>query len=48
VDVHEVLDPWGETMVHAHGPGQVVLSRDADDGVSGGEREEDARRIIAV
>ncbi len=46
--VHAGLDPWCETVVHAHGRGQVVLDRDADAVGSGGEREEDARRIIEV
>jgi RNA-directed DNA polymerase len=48
VYLHEVLDTWFETVVQAHCRGKVVLYRYADDVVIGGEREEDARRIIEV
>jgi RNA-directed DNA polymerase len=43
-----VLDTWCATVVQAHCRGTVVLYRDADDVGIGCEREEDARRIIAV
>jgi hypothetical protein len=43
-----VLDTWCETVVHAHCRGNVVLSRSADEVGMGGERDEDARRSIAV
>ena len=46
--LHEVRDTWFETVVQAHGRGKGVLSRYADDGVMGCEREEDARRITEV
>ena len=48
VYVHEVLDPWCETVVPAHGRGPGVLSRSADDCVLGGARAADARRSKAV
>ena len=48
VDVHEGRDTWLETVVPTHCRGQGVLSRYADDVGSGGEREEDARRITEV
>jgi len=48
VDVPEVLDTRCETVVQAHCRGTVVLYRSADDVVMGCEREEEARRLIAV
>jgi hypothetical protein len=48
VYVPEGLDTRCETVVQAHGRGQGVLSRDADEVVMGCEREEDARRISEV
>jgi hypothetical protein len=48
VDVHAVLDPGCETVGQAHCRGKVVLDRYADDGVIGGEREEEARRLTEV
>ena len=46
--VHEVLDTWCETVGKAHGRGQVVLYRYADDVLIGCEWESDARRIREV
>ena len=46
--VHEVLDTWCETVVQAPCRGHVVLDRYADEVSIGGEREEEARRIIEV
>jgi hypothetical protein len=48
VDWHAVLDTWCATVVPAHCRGQGVLYRDAAEVVIGGERDEDARRSIAV
>lgn len=44
---HAGLDPWGETVGRAHCRGKGVLGRCADGCVSGGEGEEDARRMKA-
>jgi RNA-directed DNA polymerase len=44
-DVHAGLARWCETVGHAHGRGQGVLDRSADEVVMGGERAEEARRL---
>jgi RNA-directed DNA polymerase len=43
-----VLDDWFEREVKPRMKGRCVLSRFADDWVIGGEREDDARRILVV
>jgi RNA-directed DNA polymerase len=48
VYVHEVFDPWFETVVKAHCRGQVALWRYADDFLIGCELASDARRIMEV
>lgn len=46
--LHEVLDEWYERDVKPRMKGRTFLIRFADDFVIGCEREEDARRIMAV
>jgi hypothetical protein len=46
--LHEVLDAWYERDVTPRMKGRTFLIRFADDFVIGCEREEDARRIMAV
>lgn len=46
--LHEVLDAWYERDVKPRMKGRTFLLRFADDFVIGCEREEDARRIMAV
>jgi len=46
--LHEVLDAWYERDVKPRMKGRTFLIRFADDFVIGCEREEDARRIMAV
>jgi group II intron reverse transcriptase/maturase len=46
--LHEVLDLWFEEIVKPHLRGRGALIRYADDGVLLFEREEDARRVLAV
>jgi len=46
--LHEVLDAWYEPDVKPRMKGRTFLLRFADDFVIGSEREEDARRIMAV
>ena len=41
-------DTWSTTGVKTHGRGQGVLSRSADDVLSGGAWADDARRLTAV
>ncbi len=46
--LHEVLDTWFENGVKPRMKGGVFIVRFADDAVLGFEREEDARRVLAV
>jgi RNA-directed DNA polymerase len=46
--LHEVLDTWFLQVVMPRLRGRAVLVRYADDAVLGFEREEDARRVMAV
>jgi group II intron reverse transcriptase/maturase len=46
--LHEVLDTWFEQEVRPRLRGQAFLIRYADDFVMGFEREDDARRVMAV
>jgi RNA-directed DNA polymerase len=46
--LHEVLDAWVERDVRPRMRGRTFLSRFADDFVIGCEREDDARRVMAV
>jgi hypothetical protein len=46
--LHEVLDVWYERDVRPRRRGRTFLMRFADDFVIGCEREDDARRIMAV
>jgi hypothetical protein len=46
--LHEVLEAWYERDVTPRMKGRTFLTRVADDVVIGCEREEDARRIMAV
>ena len=45
---HEVLDLWCEQEVKPRRRGQAFMVRFADDAVLGFEREEDARKVLAV
>jgi group II intron reverse transcriptase/maturase len=46
--LHEVLDRWFEHEVKPRLAGRAFIVRYADDAVIGFEREEDARRVLAV
>lgn len=46
--LHEVLDTWFEQVVRPRLRGRAFLIRYADDFVMGFEREDDARRVMAV
>jgi RNA-directed DNA polymerase len=46
--LHEVLDAWYERDVRPRMRGRTFLTRLADDVVIGGEREDDARRLMAA
>lgn len=46
--LHEVLDKWFERVVKPRLKGRAFLVRYADDAVLGFEREEDARRVMAI
>jgi RNA-directed DNA polymerase len=46
--LHQVLDEWCEREVRPRLQGRCFLTRFADDVVIGGEREADARRLLAV
>ena len=48
VFLHEVLDTWFHQMVEPCLSGRAFMVRYADDAVLGFEREEDARRVLAV
>jgi len=48
VSLHYVLDLWFETEVKARLRGQATLIRYGDDFIIGFEREDDARRVLAV
>jgi RNA-directed DNA polymerase len=48
VYLHYVLDLWFETEVKPRLQGKATLIRDCDDFISGFEREDDARRVVAV
>jgi RNA-directed DNA polymerase len=48
VYLHEVLDVWFHEEVKPRLQGQAFLIRFADDALMGFEREEDARRVMAV
>jgi RNA-directed DNA polymerase len=48
VYVHYVLDLWFETEVKPRLQGQATLIRYCDDFIIGFEREDDARRVVAV
>jgi hypothetical protein len=46
--LHYVLDLWFETEVKPRLRGKATLSRYGDDFLIGFEREDDARRVLAV
>lgn len=46
--LHEVLDTWFEQVVKPRMRGRIFMVRYADDAVLGFEREDDARRVLAV
>jgi RNA-directed DNA polymerase len=46
--VHDVLDLWFETEVKPRLQGKATLIRYSDDCIIGFEREDDARRVVAV
>jgi hypothetical protein len=48
VYLHYVLDLWFETEVKPRLQGEAILLRYADDFIIGFEREDDARRVVAV
>lgn len=48
VYLHEVLDTWIDQVVRPRLRGRAFMVRYADDAVLGFEREEDARRVLAV
>src|SRR5262245_5730334 len=48
VDLHYVLDRWFATEVKPRLRGKAILIRYCDDFIIGFEREEDARRVLAV
>jgi group II intron reverse transcriptase/maturase len=48
VFLHEVLDTWFRQVVQPRLRGRAFMVRFADDAVLGFEREEDARRVLAV
>jgi group II intron reverse transcriptase/maturase len=46
--LHEVLDTWFDQVVRPRMRGRAFLVRYADDAILGFEREDDARRVLAV
>jgi RNA-directed DNA polymerase len=48
VSLHSVLDLWFETEVKPRRRGKATLLRYCDDFIIGFEREDDARRVLAV
>jgi retron-type reverse transcriptase len=45
---HDALDVWFNTVVKAHGRGEALLCRDADDGVCACRDQDDAERVYRV
>jgi RNA-directed DNA polymerase len=48
VYVHDALDVWCATVVKAHGRGEALLCRDADDWVCACRYQDDAERLYRV